>query len=74
MQAVARLFYAVPLLGWMARDAAEGRESAKVWLLINLALAWLLSFMTFGYAGLIVPALALVAAMFVVLLFITAGR
>ena len=71
---IANIVYSIPLFGWMVRDAAEGRESAKVLFLINIALVWLIAIVAFGYPAIILPALCAVPAIFVALILLTAGK
>ena len=59
-----RLIYAVPLLGWLIEDAVTGRESAKLFLALNVAFLWLAAIALFGYPAIILPALALVPLAF----------
>lgn len=56
--------------------SAQARDGigAPVLGLAAVAAFWALAYVLFGYAGLIVPALALVAMLFVLLVVITAGR
>ncbi|MCK3778206.1 hypothetical protein MZK49_16005 [Ensifer sesbaniae] len=70
---IARLVYNVPIFGWMLKEAVQGSQTAKVLFLINCALIWLLAIATFGYPAIIIPALVLVPAVFVVLILITMG-
>ncbi|WP_429819453.1 hypothetical protein [Ensifer sp. B1-9] len=70
---IARLVYNVPIFGWMLKEAVQGSQTAKVLFLINCALIWLLAIFAFGYPAIIIPALALVPAVFVVLILITMG-
>lgn len=64
------LIYAVPLLGWMLRDLAEGGESALGWFLVSIVAGAAVLTLLFGLPGLVlgllgVTALALVALIFV---------
>ncbi|MGR3782481.1 MAG: hypothetical protein ACU0DT_14630 [Albimonas sp.] len=68
------ILYRVPVLGWMLRDAFEGREDAPLWFALNVIMLWILSVIVFGWAGLIVPALIGVAVVFTAILAITVGR
>ena len=68
------LIYRIPLFGWMLRDAFHGREDAPLWFALNIIGLWFLSFLAFGYAGLIIPALAMVALVLGTILLITVGR
>lgn len=68
-----RLFFAVPIIGWIARDLVYG-DKDNIWYALALVVSlWAISGLTFGVPGLYVPALALVPIMFFVLLIITWG-
>ncbi|KUJ85676.1 hypothetical protein AVO45_01410 [Ruegeria marisrubri] len=68
-----RLFFAVPLFGWMAYDVTY-RGSENLWYaLIAFVSMWGCAFMVFGLPGLYIPALAMVPVMFLVLLLISRG-
>jgi hypothetical protein len=68
-----RLFYAIPLLGWIARDIAEkGEENIYCALVIALTCV-VLAVKTWGLVALGLTGLALVPVMFVVLIAITLG-
>jgi hypothetical protein len=69
-----RLIYRIPLIGWMIRDAAEGREDAKIWFLLNILMIWGMAIGFIGYPALIVPLLALVPVIFLGIIAITAGQ
>lgn len=71
---VARMVFAIPVLGWMLREAAHGSGNTKALFLVNMVLAWLLAIAYFGYPAIIIPALAAVPTMFVVLILITMGK
>jgi hypothetical protein len=71
---VLRLIYAIPLIGWMLRDAAEGGDEARLWFLGSLIGIWAIAIMVFGYPALILPLLALVPLIFLGIIAITAGR
>jgi hypothetical protein len=63
-----RLFYMIPVFGWIARDTAtKGVENLYYGIGLVLSL-WAIAILTFGYPGLIIPALAMVPTMFVVLI------
>ena len=66
-----RLFFAVPVIGWIAKDLVFGDKNNIWFALIAFVSLWLSSALVFGLPGLYVPALALVPVIFVVLLFIT---
>ncbi|WP_299970674.1 hypothetical protein [uncultured Roseobacter sp.] len=68
-----RLFFKIPVLGWIARDLMLGDKN-NVWFAIIIFVSlWLISALTFGLPGLYIPAVAMVPVIFVVLLLITKG-
>ncbi|WP_187431171.1 hypothetical protein ROLI_008710 [Roseobacter fucihabitans] len=68
-----RLFFKIPVLGWVARDLLLGDKNNVWFALIGFVSLWMSSALVFGLPGLYLPALALVPVMFVVLLLITKG-
>jgi hypothetical protein len=68
-----RVIFAIPLFGWMLRDAAKGSASAQAFFLVNIALLWLLAAIFFGFPGIIIPALIAVPTAFVLLILLTMG-
>lgn len=66
-----RLFFAIPVIGWVAKDLLFGDKNNIWFALIAFVSLWLSSALVFGLPGLYLPALALVPIIFVVLLFIT---
>ena len=66
-----RLFFAIPVIGWVAKDLLFGHKNNVWFALIGFVSLWLSSALTFGLPGLYLPALALVPVMFVVLILIT---
>ncbi|MDA7965910.1 hypothetical protein [Ruegeria sp.] len=68
-----RLFFAIPVFGWLARDAANG--SAEDWYYTAGAIfsMWGCSALLFGLPGLYLPALAMVPVMFLILILISRG-
>ena len=66
-----RFFFAIPVLGWVARDLLFGDKNNVWFALIGFVSLWLSSALVFGLPGLYLPALALVPVIFVILLFIT---
>lgn len=66
-----RTFFAIPVLGWIARDLLFGDKNNIWFAIIGFVSLWLSAALTFGLPGLYLPALALVPVMFVVLVFIT---
>lgn len=69
-----RLFYRLPVVGWMAKDVAEGDRANLYFALIAFISLWGISVLTFGLPGLYLPALALVPVMFVILIWISLGK
>jgi hypothetical protein len=69
--AALRTLYAVPVLGWLVKDAINGRASAKAFFALNCALLLAAAVAVFGYPVLIVAALALVPVVFVSLFVLT---
>ncbi len=70
---VLRLLFAIPLLGWMLREAAEGGGNAKALFAVNCVLIWILAIAVFGYPAIILPALFFVLVIFCLLITITRG-
>ena len=68
-----QLIYRIPILGWLVREAAEGPANIKALFLVNCAMLWLLAVFVFGYPAIIIPALCLVAIVFVLLILIMQG-
>ena len=68
-----RLFYLIPFVGWMARDASEHGEDNLYYGVFGIFSAWGVSILLFGYPGLIIPALLLVPIILMALIAITWG-
>lgn len=68
-----RMFFKIPVLGWVARDLLFGDKNNIWFALIGFFSLWMASALTFGLPGLYLPALAMVPIIFVVLLLITKG-
>ncbi len=68
-----RMIYAIPLLGWMLRDAVRGSDESRVWFMLNVVMLWILAGVCFGYPGIIVPALAATFLVLTTLVWMTAG-
>jgi hypothetical protein len=66
----ARLFYAIPVIGWIARDISRGVENVFYALAIA-ALALVIGVQTIGLAAITLTALALVPLMFLAIIWIT---
>ncbi len=65
-----RLAYHLPFVGWLLRDAVEGRPSARFFFAANLAMLWVLALVAIGYPLMIATALLLCASVFVMLILI----
>ncbi len=68
-----RLIFAIPLFGWLARDAANGKAEDWGYTAAAVVSMWGCSFMLFGLPGLYLPAVALVPVMFLILILISRG-
>ena len=68
-----RLLFAVPLVGWLIRDALLGHDDAKTYFLVNCLVVWALSILAFGYPAAMIPALIAVPIVFIILIVITRG-
>lgn len=69
-----RVFFALPVIGWIARDVSRGGPSDLYFAIIGFVSLWGISALTFGLPGLYLPALALVPVCFIMLIWISAGR
>jgi len=67
-----RLLFAIPVIGWMLRDAVRGESDSKAWFLANIVMIWLLAVVFFGYPAIIIPALVATASIIVTLVAMTA--
>lgn len=66
-----RIFYAIPVIGWVAKDLMFGDKNNVWFAIIGFISLWLSSALVFGLPGLYIPALMMVPVMFVVLLLIS---
>lgn len=66
-----RLFFAIPVIGWIARDLVFGDKNNIWFALVTFVSLWMISALTFGLPGLYLPAVAMVPIIFLALLFIT---
>lgn len=73
MSTALRIFYRIPLIGWLVNDAIHGAPDAKYYFAANLALSFVLLLYAFGYAFLISVALAATALGFVSLFALTSA-
>lgn len=67
-------FYAVPILGWIARDVAHGSDDTIWYALIIALTALVLAVKTWGLVALGLTALAFVPLVFLALILITVGK
>ncbi|WP_299947689.1 hypothetical protein [uncultured Ruegeria sp.] len=68
-----RLLFAVPLFGWMARDAANAEADDWYYTAGAIFSMWGCSTLLFGLPGLYIPALMMVPVMFLILILISRG-
>ena len=59
-----RIFLAIPVIGWIARDLIFGDKDNIWYALVAFVSLWMSSALIFGLPGLYLPALALVPVMF----------
>ncbi|WP_273522944.1 hypothetical protein [Rhodosalinus sediminis] len=69
-----RAFYAIPVIGWIARDLAEGGSDNIYYLLVAVLSLWAIAVMTWGLPALTLTAVALVPAIMATLVLLTIGR
>jgi hypothetical protein len=69
----ARGFYAVPVLGWIARDVATKGDENIWYALVIFLTCVVLAVQTWGVVALSMIALAMVPVMFILLIRITLG-
>lgn len=67
-------FYAIPVLGWVARDLNEGPPDTIYYLLVTLLTLVVLAVMHWGVVALSMIALAMVPVVMAVLILITVGK
>mgnify|MGYP007014103872 FL=1 len=68
-----RLFFLVPIIGWVARDLIYGDKDTIWYALVAFISLWLSAILLFGLPGLYIPALAMVPVIFLILILITFG-
>ncbi len=68
-----RLLFAIPLFGWLARDAANGKPEDLGYTAAAVVSMWGCSALLFGLPGLYLPAVAMVPVMFLILVLISNG-
>lgn len=69
----ARLFFKVPVIGWIARDLWRDFDGNIWYFMVALISLWAISVATWGLPALYLPAVAAVPGMFVVLILISRG-
>ncbi len=69
----ARLFFSIPLLGWMARDVAFGRRENIYYALGAAISVWAIAILQFGVIALYLPMVLLTPVYLVLLVIITRG-
>lgn len=65
---VRRILFAVPILGRMAREIAEGDDENILYAVLAFVSLWGCAILIFGLPGLYIPALALVPVIWIVLI------
>lgn len=68
-----RLLFAVPILGWMLRDVAEGDEHALGWFALTIVALLAIAALSFGLPGLVAGMLAAAVLTLGTILLITMG-
>ncbi|PQO23554.1 hypothetical protein C2I36_07465 [Rhodobacteraceae bacterium WD3A24] len=68
-----RAFYRIPVIGWIARDLAEG-DPDNIWYLLTAIISlWIIAVGTWGLPALYLPAVALSPLILVALVALTRG-
>ena len=68
-----RAFYAIPVIGWIARDVIEG-DPENIWYLgVILATLWILAVAQWGLPALTLPAVVLAPLCLLLLVALTRG-
>lgn len=68
-----RIFFAIPVIGWIARDLTEGGSENIYYLLVAIFTLLVIAVATWGLQALSLIAVALVPVIFIVLVWITWG-
>ncbi len=68
-----RLLFAVPLFGWLAKDAADAKGADWGYTAAAIFSMWGCSALLFGLPGLYIPAVMMVPVMFLILILISRG-
>ncbi|MFY2826185.1 MULTISPECIES: hypothetical protein [Ruegeria] len=68
-----RLLFAIPVFGWLAKDAANGEAEDWYYTAAAIVSMWGCSALLFGLPGLYIPAVMMVPMMFILLILISRG-
>ncbi|MEM6341213.1 MAG: hypothetical protein AAF729_08680 [Pseudomonadota bacterium] len=69
-----RVFYGIPVLGWIARDLAFGSRDHIYYALVLLLSCWTMAIMSFGLVAVYLPMVFAVPVCFLVLILLTVGK
>lgn len=72
MEMAIRAFYQIPLVGWLAKDAARGKPDARYYFFFNIVILYAIMVYIVGYPLLIVTALTATAVMLTSIVALTA--
>ncbi len=72
MELALRTFYRVPVVGWLTKDAVNGKPDAKYYFMANIAILYAVLLYVVGYPLLIVTLLAATALMLTTIVVFTA--
>lgn len=72
MEVAVRMFYRVPVLGWLTKDAVKGAPDAKYYFLMNIAIFYAALVYLVGYPLVIVTLLAATATALTTIVVFTA--
>jgi hypothetical protein len=70
---VMRLIFAVPVVGWMLRDMAEGDDQAIMWFAITVVCALASIALLFGLPGLVMGMIGMAVFTLIMVLLVTTG-
>ncbi|MFN3613457.1 MAG: hypothetical protein ACK4WC_02710 [Rubrimonas sp.] len=68
-----RLVFAVPVLGWMLRDMAEGDDQAIMWFAVTVICALACAALLFGLPGLVMGMIGMAVFTLIMVLLVTTG-
>ncbi|MBS0249167.1 MAG: hypothetical protein JSR61_21340 [Proteobacteria bacterium] len=72
MDMAIRAFYQVPVVGWLAKDAARGKPDARYYFFFNIVILYAVTVYIVGYPLLIVTALTATALLLTSIVALTA--